>query len=68
MMKRVHMTATRKTRVGLLREGKNVLVADDVADELIAAGHAIDLDKPEPETATRVADEDASTRTKRVRK
>ncbi len=66
-MKRVHMKATRKTRAGLYRGGKDYYVPEDVAKELISEGAAIDLDKPEPEQATRTATEDAAVRTKRPR-
>lgn len=66
-MRRVHMYATRKTRVGVLKEGKNYPVPNDVAEELLAEeGVAVDLDaRPEPERAVRVAEEDASKSTKR---
>ena len=66
-MRNVFMQATRATRVGVLREGKPALVPDDVAEEMLENEWAVDLDKPEPETATRTAEEDATTR-KRVKR
>ena len=67
-MKHLFMQATRTTRVGVLREGKPCFVPDDVAEELLKNEWAVTLEKSEPETATRVADEDAALRTKRARR
>jgi len=64
---RVLMRVTRRVDEGVLREGKPYILADAVAQPLVDAGDAVDLDRPEPEVAVRVADEDAAVRTKRKR-
>ena len=64
-MKTIRMLETRSTDAGLLKQGKNYPVPDDVADELVEAGVAVDLDSPEPERAVSGPSEDAARQSKR---
>ena len=52
-MKHVHVFRTQQTSAGLLKEGKNYEVPDEVADRLIADGQAVSLDAPPVERAVR---------------
>ena len=67
-MKRILMRSTERTRCGVLREGKPYPVPDDLADELVAAGLATDLEKPIPERAVLGPTEDAARVSKRPTK
>jgi hypothetical protein len=64
-MKRIHMLRTRKTASEVLREGKPYSVPTALADELIAAGDAVDMDKPQPERAVAGPTEDGARVSKR---
>lgn len=62
---RVHMLTTKRTQAGLLKQGKNYPVPDDLGRELESAGDALNLDGEEPERAVKGPEEDAAGRSHR---